>query len=452
MRQQSERLTANQVFGVKKAYELINYIERRDVDDLFIDSLQNGKHVSLYGASKTGKSSLIERHVGRSERLYIQCLHAWTYEQFIDALLNVAYGRTEQISETEEERVNEKNARANLGASSGDFRIDVGGSNKKTHTQIIRTIDSRKYDLLNPGDMLRFFEELGYGRDRGYDENLYIVVDDFHQLSEHAQTKIANTAKMLFDNANVVFICVGIWAEEQKLASLCTELLGRCVEINCNVWTKTDLVEVVENGAAMLNLTFPDGFAESVAKESCGSVFIVQEACSEACRQVGVSDAPAELLKVTQTLNASTIVRRVADRHCNFTDFHNKLMGFCRKERQMPALYIYRLVLKLYASSRGLFTSRQIQSKIESDFQDYRFNDLFAREAMHTLREFLYSQNFTSIIDIYSDNRNKFKLSLVDKTFTLWLRGRKNELLADVDERIHIHQRLSRSERGVKLG
>lgn len=446
MRDSSALLSANQVFGVKKAYELINYIEREGVDDTFFNSLVNGKHVSLYGASKTGKSSLIERHIGDAEKLYIQCSPNWEYRDFIDALLNAAYGRTEQTTEvTEERRSSTKIGIDSKNIAPWPIRLEQGFS--KDHHRIVRKVDSRVYNLTNPGDFVRFFKDLGFGRSKDYTDNLHVVIDDFHKLTDEAQTAVSNLAKMVFDNSNVVFICVGIWAEEQKLSSLCPELLGRCEEINCNVWSINNLELVAENGGAMLNISFPDGFGAAVAKEACGSVFIVQEACAEACRQIGVDQASSTPIKIDATINAINLVKKVANRTCNFTDFHNRIMHFC-KHRNLEVLYVYKIIINQLASDRGIYTMNRLQSKIESEYPKFEFEPGFALSASLKLYSFLKSINMTSIIDLHKNSQGRFILSLIDRTFILWLRGRKAGLLDEIEERITVHQRLARARGG----
>jgi hypothetical protein len=446
MRDTSVNLTANQVFGVKKAYELINYIEREGIDDIFLNSLVNGKHVSLYGASKTGKSSLIERHIGNAERLYVQCSPNWGYADFIDGLLNAAYGRTQQTIETIEDRQSTTSTGFGVRAKTAGWSARLERDFTKNTRQVVRNVDSRTYNLVNHGDLVRLFEDLGFGRSKDYSDNLFIIVDDFHKLSDDAQTSISNLAKMVFDNANVVLICVGIWAEEQKLSSLCPELLGRCEEINCNVWSKDNLELVAENGSAMLNISFPEGFGSAVAKEACGSVFIVQEACAEACRQVGIDQASPTPMKIEATLNAINIVKNVANRTCNFTDFHNRIMHFS-KSRNLEVLYVYKIIINQFASDRGVYTMNRIQSKIESEYPRFQFDPGFAINACLKLNAFLSSINMKSIIEVHKNLQGRFILTVIDGTFILWLRGRKAGLLDEIEERIIVHQRLARASR-----
>lgn len=441
---EEQSLTANQVFGVKKSYELINYIERPDIDGTFVEALVNGKHVSLYGASKTGKSSLIEKHVGDAERLYIQCSKDWKYDDFIDSLLNVVYGRQEQSTEIVKEIADTTNASGKIGGSAGGFSTQLSRDFFKSERSVVRIIDQKKYNLLNLGDLIRLFDDIGFGKSTELKSNLFIVIDDFHRLSDDAQIKIANVAKMLFDNVNVVLICVGIWAEEHKLSSLCSELMGRCEEINCNVWGSEQLEEVAEQGSRMLNIEFPKGFSEATAKLSCGSVFIVQECCAEACRQLNVTYAKNKLTVLSDTVNAHLIIKKVASRACNFTDFHNKLMYFCKQN--LEVLYVYRIILNQYASSIMNYEMEKLQSKIEAGHPTFRFDSYFAHNACLKLNQFLRSRNFVSILEVHRNRRGRQIITLIDRTFLLWLRGRKQELLDDIDRQIDIHQRLSVSK------
>lgn len=62
----------NDVFGVRSKL-IASYIERASVDNLFLDALQDGNEVIVYGSSKQGKTSLILRHMKEQDYVKVEC-------------------------------------------------------------------------------------------------------------------------------------------------------------------------------------------------------------------------------------------------------------------------------------------------------------------------------------------------------------------------------------------
>lgn len=430
----TEVTKVGQVFGVKKAYELVNYIEREGVDNVFIEALDDGKHVALFGASKTGKSSLLEQHVGEQEKLYLQCSHKWAFKDFVDALLNAAYGHSDTDIVPDDGTGRMVSAKTGITIDTKVIEASLKRDFTKKGQKIFRKIDKSKYVLTNHTDLVRFFQDLGYGKAAGKSSMLYIVIDDFHRLDTLTQEEVASVAKMVFDNANVVFICVGIWAEENKLSSLCSELMGRCVDVNCNLWPAQCLMEVIGKGSDLLNIEFPDGFAEAVAKSAHGSVFIVQEACAEACRHLGIREAFPTKITIDKTINADLIVKRVTERDCNFTDFHNKILAL--RESDYPVLYVYAAMLSLTTGASPAVDMTRMQQKIEELFPTKTFGRHFAHNACTQFASLARERNFGKLFDFYRDTDGRFRFKLVDSTFKFWLKGRRSHFLNDVKDRL----------------
>jgi hypothetical protein len=426
-------MKVSEVFGVRKAYELHNYVVRDGIDDTFLAAVEVGKHVSVYGSSKTGKSSLIQKYVGDSERLCVQCAANWSYNDFIDAVLHAAFGRVETETLTENETGNEIDIGVRVSTNLKLLQGAIGNSFKRKNNRIVRTKDNHLYDLENPGDFVRLFSDLGYGQGPEREKLIYLIIDDFHRLTETVQEAIAGLAKMLFDNANVVVIVVGIWIEENKLSSLCAELMGRCVDINCNVWPNESLIDVVDNGCQMLRIEFPPGLAEYIVKHSYSSVFIVQEACREACKIANITSAQEEHYSIDKTINAAEIVNSVTARECNFTDLHNKLMRL--EGNDSIALFAYAIMID--KSGKQSLDMDSLQAIVETKFDAYKFDRHFSENSSRRFNDIIRERNLGKIFDFYRDAKSgKYVLSLVDNTIRFWLKGRRKEFIRDIRERV----------------
>ncbi|MEP5913139.1 MAG: hypothetical protein ABJ277_06690, partial [Flavobacteriaceae bacterium] len=62
-----------EVYGVSNE-EVDSYIERSEVDDLFINGVSQNKHIIVFGSSKQGKTALTNKHLKEDELLRINCV------------------------------------------------------------------------------------------------------------------------------------------------------------------------------------------------------------------------------------------------------------------------------------------------------------------------------------------------------------------------------------------
>ena len=58
------------VFGVS-GKQVGSYVERKQVDDQFIDALRTDKQIIVYGASKQGKTALAKKYIDYEENIVI---------------------------------------------------------------------------------------------------------------------------------------------------------------------------------------------------------------------------------------------------------------------------------------------------------------------------------------------------------------------------------------------
>lgn len=88
---------AKDVFGIQRDLPL-NYIER-DVDKVFLDSLDRNHHVVVFGSSKQGKTSLRKKNLQEGSYIIIHCSNKWDlYHLNINILKQAGYFIT--VSET----------------------------------------------------------------------------------------------------------------------------------------------------------------------------------------------------------------------------------------------------------------------------------------------------------------------------------------------------------------
>jgi hypothetical protein len=141
----------------------------------------------------------------------------------------------------------------------------------------------------------------------------YIVLEDFHYLPTEAQKDFAVALKAFHEASRICFIIVGVWLEENRLVVFNGDLTGRLIAIDADRWTEAELRRVIESGEKLLNVDFDRVFEGELIKESYGSVYIVQEACRQACIRADVHHTQATTKMVGGGLVTREIVKEVVD-------------------------------------------------------------------------------------------------------------------------------------------
>ena len=88
-----------EVFGINRDVPL-NYVVRRDVDDVLIDNLTRDHHLIIHGSSKQGKTSLREHCLSDDDYIVVTCLNRWDIGELHAAILKKVGYRVQQSQKT----------------------------------------------------------------------------------------------------------------------------------------------------------------------------------------------------------------------------------------------------------------------------------------------------------------------------------------------------------------
>jgi pimeloyl-ACP methyl ester carboxylesterase len=281
------------VFGIHRG-DIYHYVERKKVDDVFLNQLIGGKHLCIYGSSKQGKTALRKKHITASQALVVVCDRKWTSIDVWSAILKAAKCAVQ----------NNQND-----SSVGAVTVRVPSSNELLHI-----------DLAHNADFLLALDKSCSGN--------YIIIEEFHYLTEETQRDLAFKLKAIHElSSKYVFIIIGVWLENNRLVYLNEDLAGRVAPVNADEWSDEDLLRVVRGGEEKLNIQFPPGFAEKLVDRACGSVYLVREACYRACEIAGIYKR-ADLPKlIERTLNVRAILRRIGESGVDYPGHVLNLLG-----------------------------------------------------------------------------------------------------------------------------
>jgi len=308
----SKALTAHDVF-TPSSFPEHTYVARGDDDleaKLRFALKTKGQIVSLSGPSKSGKTVLVEKVVGKELLVPVVGAgilhpdHVWTRVlDWMDAPAEVSSQKSWQLSTGAS--VGAK-AGGNIivasGEASGDLqtrftRREVGGA-RKARRGLEQVID-----------------------DLGGTEHV-VLVDDFHYMPRDVQVEVAKQLKEAARrDVKVVTAAVPHRADDVVRAN--PELRGRVSVIDVGYWRPRDLVRIATSGFDALNVEIDTAAADRLAMQAAGSPQLMQALCLYACFVLGTIDRvsrrtheslkPEDHVKVCRLTSTVTDFRSLVD-------------------------------------------------------------------------------------------------------------------------------------------
>lgn len=282
-------LTAHDVF-TPSSFPEHNYVAR-DGDDLE-EKLRfalrtKGQIVSLSGPSKSGKTVLVEKVVGKKNLVTVVGAgirapdDVWTRVlDWIDVPADTTTQKSWQLRTGA--RVGAK-AETDIVVASGEASGDVT-------TELSRSTAGS--ERKGRRGMEQVIDELA-GKD------LVVLVDDFHYMPRNVQDEVAKQLKEAARRElKIVTAAVPHRADDVVRAN--PELRGRVTMIDVGYWRPRDLTRIAKSGFDALNIDIDLPSAERLAHQAAGSPQLMQALCLYACFVLGTLERSAK--RVTERL------------------------------------------------------------------------------------------------------------------------------------------------------
>jgi hypothetical protein len=409
------------VFGINRDLPL-NYISRKDVDELFLNSLTRDKHLVIYGSSKQGKTSLRKHCLLKDDYIVVHCSNKWSLGDLHAAVLKRAgYEITQSTTRTATGR---NKILASFKATVLGVGVGTSGEKERTQTEAI-VKQPLELDPEDVNDIIKALE--------GFQK--YIVLEDFHYLSIETQKDFAVALKAFHEQSSLCFIVVGVWLEESRLTVYNGDLTGRIIAINADLWTKEELREVISAGEQLLRIQFDETFRDGVLGNCFDSVYIVQEACYQACVQGGVNFTQRDLLPLDVGLGAKTIIRDVVNQQ---TGRYNSFITQFATGFQDTTLQMYRWLLYPLLTSNTDHLRRGIRYREMRDIlrtyhpvgQSLNLGNL--TQALQASASLQVKKDIKPIVLDY--DQTNLCLNVVDRGFLIWLDNQDRKELLELAE------------------
>ena len=416
----------NEVYGVSNQM-IATYIERKEVDYLFLEGLQRRKHIIIYGASKQGKTSLTNKHLSENDYVKVNCSTGTT---IIDIYKSILRQLNIEILDTKEEN-NNIGGDANIGVKAklkipilGNFDTSGSISGKKSagHRNTYRTVE---YNLALAQDISELLISLEFSK--------RIILENFHYLQEDVQQQLAFDLR-IFEDYDILFIILGIWRERNLLSQYNGDLVDRVIEIPVEPWKADDLKKIVNTGLPLLNVSF-ENVVDKIMSSCFDSVGVFQEICKESCYTAGVHETSETLIHIDHNNIDDAIKKKLEDYSSRHIRCLESFIEQVAKSSNEVPLYIPYYFIKVLLNepfdeiNKGL-KRKYLHEKIKEIH--HRPDDVRASDMGYFLKTLVQNQLKKKISPpIFDYDLSTRSVKIIDSTFYFFLKNYNRQEILD---------------------
>lgn len=277
----SSKLRAQDVF-TPGSYPEHTYVQRTDLDveQILQDALaSSGQLVSIAGPSKSGKTVLVEKIVGRDNLITVTGSGIRTGDDLWNRTLD-AIGEPAQTSATD---TSAHKGVATVGVK-GSAGIPLVAKGEVSASGALESGEQKTTGIVaNRRGLPQVVGEIAKS-------TFVLLVDDFHYIDRKAQIAVAQTMKEAV-RLEVKIVTASVTHRSDDVIRSLPDLRGRVTNIDLRYWSKSSLAEIAHLGFAKLNITLDEGSIASIANEAAGSPQLMQAICLAACQELGVREA-----------------------------------------------------------------------------------------------------------------------------------------------------------------
>lgn len=283
------KYTINQTFGIDEIppQDCPTYIDRPVHDSFKYNITHEKQHLIIFGASKQGKSWLVEKYC--PSFLRIGCHTSFNLHSILKHIMEQLGLFIGNIQKTSIEETTES---SELGSkvSGGLFGVLKGGiSEKQQDGEKSTSAETLSYNSIDIEDLTSVIKAI---KDRI--ENNFIVIENFHYLKQEIQYSFAMTLRE-FLYYDIRFIIIGIWKDNTKLTTMVPDLAGRIIPLDIGDWEKDELIKVTEKGSNALNIKFSSEIIDYLTSKCGRNIGIFKLVLKQFCMFNGVYETQEEI-------------------------------------------------------------------------------------------------------------------------------------------------------------
>ncbi len=324
-----------------------------------------GDVISISGPSKSGKTVLVEKVVGRDALITVTGAGIASPDHLWDRVLD--WMKAPDTTATETSRGVEGEASLRAGGELSiplvaKTDIDATLTASATHSTGEQATTGRR-------GLQEVVEEIA-------DSDFVLLIDDYHYMDRIVQVEVAKQIKEAA-RLHMKICAASVPHRADDVVRSNPELRGRVRAIDIDYWSPQQLLEIARLGYPLLNVEVDETALATFAREASGSPQLMQAICLEACFAQGIQ----ETLKTPTALSLEPArVREILQETSTRTDYSSlvknmhtgpKTRGTERKEftfRDRTKGDVYRAVLLAVASDPPClsFTYNELSDRLRA--------------------------------------------------------------------------------------
>jgi hypothetical protein len=310
-------LRATDVF-TPGAFPLHTYIERtqQGFESALEDALSTpGQVISLSGPSKSGKTVLVEKVVGRDLLIPVSGVSIRhpddIWRKVLDWMDVPNSSTTSQTYEiTGEAEINAKGSAGIPFVAKGEIgsRGQVGGAFGRGAEQVW---DRR--------GLPQVVKEIA-------NSEFVVLIDDFHYMPRDVQSEVAKSLKEAV-RLEVKIVAATVTHRGDDLLRANNELRGRVRAIDLKYWSGAELTQIAQVGFGTLNAEPDSSIIQRFVTESAGSPQLMQLLCLNTCFVMNLREKYDGMFPAVLNIG-STELQRILEQTSSNTDFRSLVDKF----------------------------------------------------------------------------------------------------------------------------
>jgi hypothetical protein len=266
------------------------------------DALETGATaISLSGPSKSGKTTFIEKELGKDRLVQVTGAGILSAKQLWDRVFDIIGTPVAQRVTTGTSF--EGSVGGKLSAEAAVPLLAKGGGEVAAGGKWA-TMSERQVEVAVDYLQLLIRELKG--------TNLVIFIDDFHYIPREIQAEVANQIKEGI-RTGITFIVASVPYHSDDAVRANPDLRGRTVNFDFDYWRNAELEKIAQRGFEALNLAASPAYVAALASEAAGSPQLMQTLCLNTCFENDVRERQETRRQLTVDVDAiRTVCGRAA--------------------------------------------------------------------------------------------------------------------------------------------
>ena len=357
--------------------------------------LSSNKHLLIFGASKTGKTSLWKRYVPTDRVIKLACNSQTEiqniYREILESL-GTYFITTEIIGEETKSSI--------LGEIKALIPWLGSGKFSATHQMQREKSESHQYITpeINATTIIRYLKQT----------NKIIVLEDFHYTGDNFREQLSQDLKA-FSDENCPWIIVGVQHKTTNLLSYNVDLSQRIAEIPVENFKNNEIQEIIELGELALKISFHDDIKKRIVFEAQGSGSIAQNICQRICLMQSIYQTQDKEVRIDDKSVFEKSCKEIASENKSF--YEKAFAEIAKGGRSDGSTEKYKWFIKMIAEKkipqRGM-KNTDVFHQLRSMGHD-SIEQASVTAGLKYLPTLLKKNNLPSLID-YDESNNTFYL------------------------------------------